>query len=98
MDFRELADAFLDYLRGLTLKTVRAYRIALHQFESYWANLDSADKERAAHRAVSGSPRIAVRSLNLAESAIGERRGWEKRYAPPPDTKDIGYVHENLLC
>lgn len=23
---------------------------------------------------------------------------WEKRYAPPPDTKDVGYVHENILC
>ena len=22
---------------------------------------------------------------------------WEKRYSPPPDTKDIGYVHENIL-
>lgn len=23
---------------------------------------------------------------------------WEKRYSPPPDTKDVGYVHENILC
>lgn len=23
---------------------------------------------------------------------------WEKRYAPPPDTKDIGYLHETLLA
>lgn len=23
---------------------------------------------------------------------------WEKRYAPPPDTKDIGYVHESILA
>ena len=22
---------------------------------------------------------------------------WEKRYAPPPDTKDFGYVHDHLL-
>ncbi|MCC5836000.1 MAG: site-specific DNA-methyltransferase [Opitutales bacterium] len=22
---------------------------------------------------------------------------WEKRYAPPPDTKDVGYQHETLL-
>jgi adenine-specific DNA-methyltransferase len=22
---------------------------------------------------------------------------WEKRYAPPPDTKEVGYVHENIL-
>jgi adenine-specific DNA-methyltransferase len=22
---------------------------------------------------------------------------WEKRYSPPPDTKDVGYVHENVL-
>lgn len=22
---------------------------------------------------------------------------WEKRYAPPPDTKDIGYLHETIL-
>lgn len=22
---------------------------------------------------------------------------WEKRYAPPPDTKDIGYLHETVL-
>jgi adenine-specific DNA-methyltransferase len=23
---------------------------------------------------------------------------WEKRYAPPPDTKDIGYLHETILA
>jgi len=23
---------------------------------------------------------------------------WEKRYSPPPDTKDIGYLHETLLA
>lgn len=23
---------------------------------------------------------------------------WEKRYSPPPDTKDVGYVHENIMC
>ena len=23
---------------------------------------------------------------------------WEKRYAPPPDTKDIGYLHETLIA
>ena len=23
---------------------------------------------------------------------------WEKRYAPPPDTKDLGYVHDHILC
>ena len=23
---------------------------------------------------------------------------WEKRYAPPPDTKDIGYLHETVLA
>lgn len=22
---------------------------------------------------------------------------WEKRYSPPPDTKEVGYVHENVL-
>ena len=22
---------------------------------------------------------------------------WQKRYSPPPDTKDIGYMHENVL-
>ena len=22
---------------------------------------------------------------------------WEKRYSPPPDTKDVGYVHEEVL-
>ena len=22
---------------------------------------------------------------------------WEKRYSPPPDTKEVGYVHENIL-
>ena len=22
---------------------------------------------------------------------------WEKRYSPPPDTKDVGYVHDNIL-
>lgn len=23
---------------------------------------------------------------------------WQKRYSPPPDTKDIGYVHESILA
>jgi adenine-specific DNA-methyltransferase len=23
---------------------------------------------------------------------------WEKRYSPPPDTKDFGYVHDHILC
>ncbi len=23
---------------------------------------------------------------------------WEKRYSPPPDTKDFGYVHDLILC
>jgi adenine-specific DNA-methyltransferase len=23
---------------------------------------------------------------------------WEKRYAPPPDTKGMGYVHDHILC
>jgi adenine-specific DNA-methyltransferase len=23
---------------------------------------------------------------------------WEKRYSPPPDAKDVGYVHENIMC
>ena len=22
---------------------------------------------------------------------------WEKRYSPPPDTKDVGFVHDNIL-
>jgi site-specific recombinase XerD len=81
VDFRELVDAFLDeraYLRGLTPKTVRAYRIALHQFESYWANLDSADKpfEDAVERAVmtkmkAGVKRVSAASYLNAVSAFG---------------------------
>jgi len=23
---------------------------------------------------------------------------WEKRYSPPPDAQDVGYVHENIVC
>jgi adenine-specific DNA-methyltransferase len=23
---------------------------------------------------------------------------WEKRYSPPPDAQDVGYVHENIIC
>lgn len=23
---------------------------------------------------------------------------WEKRYSPPPDTKEFGYVHDHILC
>lgn len=23
---------------------------------------------------------------------------WEKRYAPPPDTKGFGYIHDHILC
>ncbi len=23
---------------------------------------------------------------------------WEKRYSPPPDTKDFGYVHDHIFC
>ncbi|MBU0570402.1 site-specific DNA-methyltransferase [Patescibacteria group bacterium] len=23
---------------------------------------------------------------------------WEKRYSPPPDTKEFGYIHDHILC
>lgn len=23
---------------------------------------------------------------------------WQKRYSPPPDTKDFGYIHDHILC
>jgi site-specific recombinase XerD len=47
VDFRQLVSQFLDereFLRGCTPATIRGYRIALHQFESFWADLESADQ------------------------------------------------------
>ena len=39
----------------------------------------------------------------LMDEVFGSRNflctfAWEKRYAPPPDTKDIGYLHESLMA
>lgn len=38
----------------------------------------------------------------LCDEVFGEENflvnfAWEKRYSPPPDTKDIGYTHESIL-
>jgi len=39
----------------------------------------------------------------LMDNIFGENNhlctfAWEKRYSPPPDTKDIGYLHESVLA
>lgn len=39
----------------------------------------------------------------LMDNIFGENNhlctfAWEKRYSPPPDTKDIGYLHESILA
>lgn len=39
----------------------------------------------------------------LCDEAFGRSNflcdiAWEKRYSPPPDTKDFGYVHDHILC
>lgn len=39
----------------------------------------------------------------IADEVFGRRNflcdvAWEKRYSPPPDTKDIGYVHDHVLA
>lgn len=39
---------------------------------------------------------------NICKEIFGEENlicsfVWEKRYSPPPDTKDVGYVHEEVL-
>jgi adenine-specific DNA-methyltransferase len=39
----------------------------------------------------------------LMDNIFGESNhlctfAWEKRYSPPPDTKDIGYLHESVLA
>ncbi len=42
-----------------------------------------------------------LRFLNDAIFGNGNLLGilaWEKRYAPPPDTKDIGYTHESIVA
>jgi DNA modification methylase len=39
----------------------------------------------------------------LMDEIFGEENflctfAWEKRYGPPPDTKDIGYIHESIVA
>ena len=39
----------------------------------------------------------------ICDEALGRKNflcdiAWEKRYSPPPDTKDIGYVHDHVFA
>lgn len=55
---------------------------------SIWINLD----DNEAHYCKVMCDEIFGRSNFLCDIA------WEKRYSPPSDTKDFGYVHDHILC
>lgn len=55
---------------------------------SIWINLD----DNEAHYCKVMCDEIFGRSNFLCDIA------WEKRYSPPPDTKEFGYIHDHILC
>lgn len=55
---------------------------------SIWINLD----DNESHYCKIVCDEIFGRANFLCDIA------WEKRYSPPPDTKDFGYIHDHILC
>ncbi len=55
---------------------------------SLWINLD----DNEAHYCKVMCDEVFGRSNFLCDIA------WEKRYSPPPDTKEFGYIHDHILC
>ncbi len=66
------------------LKLLREF---LREDGSIWVNLD--DNEVHYCRVIMDE--IFGRQNFMCDVA------WEKRYSPPPDTKDIGYIHDHIL-
>jgi adenine-specific DNA-methyltransferase len=73
---------------SLIRERVVALRNLLSPDGSLWINLD----DNEAHYCKVMCDEIFGRTNFLCDIA------WEKRYSPPPDTKDFGYIHDHLLC
>jgi len=67
---------------------IAVLRSLLAEDGSIWINLD----DNEAHYCRVMCDEIFGRSNFLCDIA------WEKRYSPPPDTKDFGYIHDHILC
>jgi len=65
-----------------------ALRNLLAEDGSIWINLD----DNEAHYCKVMCDEVFGRANFLCDIA------WEKRYSPPPDTKDFGYIHDHILC
>jgi adenine-specific DNA-methyltransferase len=68
--------------------SVAVLRTLLAEDGSIWINLD----DNEAHYCKVMCDEVFGRSNFLCDIA------WEKRYSPPPDTKDFGYIHDHILC
>jgi adenine-specific DNA-methyltransferase len=72
---------------NLILPRLRILRELLSDDGSIWINLD----DNEVHYCKVVLDELFGRSNFLCDIA------WEKRYSPPPDTKDFGYVHDHIL-
>jgi adenine-specific DNA-methyltransferase len=83
-------DDSIEHSLWLTLirDRLRILRNLLSDDGSIWINLD----DNEAHYAKVICDEIFGRNNFLCDIA------WEKRYSPPPDTKDFGYIHDHILC
>jgi adenine-specific DNA-methyltransferase len=63
-------------------------RRLLSEEGSIWINLD----DNEAHYCKVICDEVFGRSNFLCDIS------WEKRYSPPPDTKEFGYIHDHILC
>lgn len=72
---------------SLMVPRLRILRNLLREDGSLWINLD----DNEVHYCKVLLDEIFGRQHFLCDIA------WEKRYSPPPDTKDFGYVHDHIL-
>ena len=72
---------------GLMRDRLEIIRRLLSEDGSIWITID----DNEAHYLKVICDEIFGRSNFLCDIA------WEKRYSPPPDTKDFGYVHDHIL-
>lgn len=108
--FDDRGDAFDRYCRYVEGETAERVGISAGNEHSGWLNMIYA-RLFVARNLLSSNGVIFV-SIDdheahhlraVMDEIFGEENFvasfvWEKRYSPPPDTKDVGYVHENVLC
>jgi adenine-specific DNA-methyltransferase len=82
-------DDNLEHTKWLSMMYPRLelLRDLLSEEGSIWANID----DHEAHYMKVIMDEIFGRKNFLCDIA------WEKRYSPPPDTKDFGYIHDHIL-